>query len=107
MSEEIEKSYFNIGEVAAMFNVSVSLIRFWEKEFEELRPAKTQGGTRKYSKKDIETFGLIYALVKERGFTLEGAKEQLRNRPQTREKQELINRLKDIKGFLQELKERL
>lgn len=73
-----EKLYYNIGEVADAFEVKPSLIRFWEKEFQIISPKKTQSGTRKFSSKDIEKFELIYTLVKERGFTLEGAKKQLK-----------------------------
>jgi len=72
-----EKLYYSIGEVADAFEVKPSLIRFWEKEFKIISPKKTQRGTRKFSAKDIEKFELIYALVKQRGFTLEGAKKQL------------------------------
>ncbi len=72
-----EKLYYSIGEVAHAFEVKPSLIRFWEKEFKIISPKKTQRGTRKFSAKDIEKFELIYALVKQRGFTLEGAKKQL------------------------------
>ena len=73
-----EKLYYNIGEVAQAFGVKPSLIRFWEKEFQIINPKKTQSGTRKFSAKDIEKFDLIYTLVKEKGFTLEGAKKQLK-----------------------------
>jgi DNA-binding transcriptional MerR regulator len=72
-----EKLYYSIGEVAKAFEVKPSLIRFWEKEFNIISPKKNQGGTRKFSVKDIEKFELIYSLVKERGFTLEGAKKEL------------------------------
>ncbi len=72
-----EKLYYSIGEVAHAFDVNPSLIRFWEKEFQLISPKKTSSGTRKFSAKDIEKLELIYTLVKERGFTLEGAKKQL------------------------------
>lgn len=73
-----EKLYYNIGEVAQAFDVKPSLIRFWEKEFQIISPKKTQRGTRKFSAKDIEKFDLIYTLIKEKRFTLEGAKKQLK-----------------------------
>jgi DNA-binding transcriptional MerR regulator len=73
-----EKLYYSIGEVADAFDVKPSLIRFWEKEFQIISPKKTSSGTRKFSAKDIEKLELIYTLVKERGFTLEGAKKQLK-----------------------------
>ncbi len=73
-----EKLYYSIGEVADAFDVNPSLIRFWEKEFQLISPKKTNSGTRKFSAKDIEKLQLIYILVKERGFTLDGAKKQLK-----------------------------
>ncbi len=73
-----EKLYYSIGEVAESFDVKPSLIRFWEKEFQLISPKKTQRGTRKFSAKDIEKLELIYTLVKERGFTLDGAKKELK-----------------------------
>ena len=73
-----EKLYYSIGEVADAFDVKPSLIRFWEKEFQMISPKKTHSGTRKFAAKDIEKFELIHTLVKERGFTLEGAKKQLK-----------------------------
>ena len=77
---EIEKLYFSIGEVADMFEVNSSLIRFWEKEFPQLQPRKNNRGNRVYNKKDIELFRKIHHLVKEKGYTLEGAKNALRKR---------------------------
>jgi DNA-binding transcriptional MerR regulator len=73
-----EKLYYTIGEVSKAFNVNSSLIRFWEKEFEILKPKKNSKGTRRYSSIDIENFQTIHHLVKEKGYTLEGAKEQLK-----------------------------
>lgn len=72
-----EKLYYSIGEVAESFEVKPSLIRYWEKEFQIISPKKNQSGTRKFSAKDIEKFELIFSLIKERGFTLEGAKKEL------------------------------
>lgn len=69
--------YYSIGEVAKLFDVSTSLIRFWEKEFSIIKPQKNKNGVRQYRLKDIENFNLIYNLVKERKFTLEGAKNKL------------------------------
>lgn len=77
---EIEKLYYSIGEVADMFEVNSSLIRFWEKEFPQLQPRKNNRGNRVYNKKDIELFRKIHHLVKEKGYTLEGAKNALRKR---------------------------
>lgn len=69
--------YYSIGEVAQIFDVSTSLIRFWEKEFDNIKPQKNKNGVRQYRVKDLESINLIYNLVKERKFTLEGAKEKL------------------------------
>jgi DNA-binding transcriptional MerR regulator len=76
--KEIEKLYYAIGEVAQMFNVNTSHIRFWSKEFEVIRPATNKKGNRLYTQSDIENFKKIYHLVKEKGFTLKGAKSELK-----------------------------
>ncbi len=73
-----EKLFYKIGEVAKMFRVNVSLIRFWEKEFNILKPKKNKKGNRMFTKKDVDNLTIIYHLVKERGFTLEGAKQKLK-----------------------------
>ena len=104
----IVKQYYSIGEVGQMFDVAPSLLRYWEQEFELLRPRKTQGGTRRYSLKDIDLFKLIFHLVKERGYTLEGAREMLKhNTAQQRERLEIIRKLERVKKFLEEIKEQL
>ena len=72
------KLYYSIGEVSKAFKVNASLIRFWEKEFSDLNPKKNSKGTRRYSLVDIEKLQIIHHLVKEKGYTLEGAKEQLK-----------------------------
>ena len=77
---EIEKIYYSISEVAEMFDVNASLLRFWEKEFPQLQPRKNSKGNRMYSKKDIESFKKIHELVRVQGFTLEGAKNALRQK---------------------------
>jgi DNA-binding transcriptional MerR regulator len=77
---EIEKIYYSIPEVAEMFDVNASLLRFWEKEFPQLQPRKNSKGNRMYSKKDIELFKKIHELVRVQGFTLEGAKNALRQK---------------------------
>ncbi|MDX2301228.1 MAG: MerR family transcriptional regulator [Microscillaceae bacterium] len=100
-SQEIEKKYFSISEVANMFQVKPSLIRFWESEFDMLHPAKNKKGERRFTQRDIEDLRLIYHLVKEKGFTLEGAKEHLRLEAQsTREKLALIHTLSELKELL-------
>lgn len=106
--KEISKLYYSISEVAAMFDVNSSLIRFWEKEFDIIKPRKNKKGNRLFTQKDIDNFHVIYHLVKERGFTLEGAKNKLRsNRDETIDHADIVARLKTVKGFLVELKEQL
>ena len=102
------KLYYSIGEVAEMFNVNASLIRFWEKEFDIIKPKKNNKGNRLFTVQDIDNLKIIYHLVKERGFTLDGAKNKLKNsRKETIENVELITSLEKIKKFLLELKEEL
>ena len=104
----IEKLYYSIGEVADMFRVNVSLLRFWEKEFDILKPKKNKKGNRMFTTKDLDNLKIIYHLVKERGYTLEGAKKKLKeNKEDTINNIEIVNRLKDIRQFLAELKEEL
>ena len=104
----IEKLYYSIGEVADMFEVNVSLLRFWEKEFDILKPKKNKKGNRMFTAKDLDNLKIIYHLVKERGYTLEGAKKKLKeNKNDTINNIEIVNRLKDIRQFLVELKEEL
>jgi len=109
MEETPDKLFFTISEVAAMFKVNASLIRFWEKEFEVLKPRKSNKGNRLYTKKDIENLRVIYHLVKEKGFTLQGAKEKLKQKPmETQNKNlEAIEKLQRVKTYLLDLKKRL
>ncbi len=106
--KKIEKIYYRIGEVAEMFDVNTSLIRFWEKEFTVIKPHKNNKGDRLFTVKDIENLKVIYHLVKEKGYTLQGAKDVLRNKKaNTYENTELIDSLNNIKQFLLELKKNL
>ena len=106
--KQIEKLFYPIGEVAQMFNVSVSSIRYWEKEFDILKPKKNKKGNRMFTKKDVDNLRIIYHLIKERGFTLEGAKKKLReNKADTIDNIEIINHLKNIRKFLVEFREEL
>lgn len=107
MTDAIEKKYFTIGDVAEILNEAPSLIRFWEKEFTQLKPNKTEKGTRKYTQRDIELIQYIHYLVKQKGYTLEGAKEALRNDKKTANKAELIAKLKEVRDFLMQLKQQL
>ena len=77
--KEIEKLYYTIGEVAEMLDVNTSLLRYWEKEFDILKPRKNTKGDRLFIKEDIETIKLIYHLVREKGYTLEGAQSRLKS----------------------------
>jgi len=106
--KKVEKLYYTIGEVAEMFNVNTSLIRFWEKEFDIIKPKKNQKGNRFFTQKDIENFHLIFHLVKERGLTLKGAARKLKeNREDTYRNFEIITILKNIRDTLQEIKDNL
>ena len=99
--EDLEKSYYSISETAQMFNVNTSLLRFWEKEFDIIKPYKNKKGDRYFTKKDIETIRTIYHLTKEKGYTLQGAKDALKGEKFVDQlsKGELIQTLKNIKDF--------
>jgi len=104
----ITKLYYSIGEVAKMFDVNTSLIRFWEKEFDILKPKKNKKGNRLFTQKDVDNIKVIYHLVKERGYTLDGAKKKLReNKDDTIQNEQIVERLKEIRGFLVELRDNL
>lgn len=95
------KLYYSIGEVAQMFGVNESLLRFWEKEFPQLNPKKAGRNIRQYRKEDIEVLKLIYHLVKERGMTLTGARQRLKdNKENTLRNFEIVERLKGIREEL-------
>ena len=103
-----KKLFYKIGEVAEMFNTNVSLIRFWEKEFDILKPKKNKKGNRLFTKKDISNITIIHHLVKERGFTLSGAKQKLKeNKRDTVDNIKVVSHLKEIKEFLIKLREEL
>ena len=103
-----EKRYYGIGEVAKAFGVNTSLIRFWEKEFDVLKPKKNAKGNRKFTAEDINNLKYIYYLVKERGFTLEGAKTHLKEqKKKSLDNFEIIAKLEDIKHQLVRIKDQL
>lgn len=105
---KVEKLYYTIGEVAAMFNVNTSLIRFWEKEFDVIKPKKNKKGNRLFTQKDIDNFHIIYHLVKENGMTLRGAKKKMKeNKEDTEHNFEIIKSLESIKSMLIEVRESL
>lgn len=104
--KKIKKIYYSIGEVAAMFNVNKSLIRFWEKEFIIIKPKKNKKGNRYFTENDINNFKIIFHLVKERGYTLDGAKKKLReNKEDTKNNVKIVNQLKDIRKQLVAIRE--
>ena len=105
---EITKRYYTIGEVSEMFDVNASQIRFYEKEFEVLQPKKNKKGNRLFTPEDIENLKIIFHLVKEKGFTLQGAKEHLKgNKDTVKDNQRVIDSLERLKQFLLEVKEQL
>lgn len=100
------KLYYSIGEVAKMFDVNTSLIRFWENEFDIIKPKKNKKGNRLFTQQDIDNFHIIFNLVKERGYTLQGAKQTLKkNKDETVLNAEVVNRLKKIRKTLTDLQE--
>ena len=102
------KLYFSIGEAAEILDVNTSLIRFWEKEFIILKPKKNKKGNRQFTKEDIENLKMIYHLVKERGFTLQGAKEKLKKgKTSTKKEVDIVESLENVKTFLLNLKKEL
>jgi len=103
-----EKHYYSIGEVAAKFGLAPSTLRFWEKEFETIKPFKNKKGDRFYTQEDIDHLALINHLVKERGMTLKGAKTKIKeNKSETENTFEIVQKLQQIKGYLLEIREEL
>lgn len=103
-----EKRYYSIGELSRAFNVNASLIRFWDKEFDILKPKKNAKGNRMFTPEDVKNLQLIFHLVKERGFTLEGAKVHLKEgQKKTMDKFEIIRKLESIKTNLINIKNEL
>lgn len=101
-----KRLFYSIQEVADHFAVNVSLLRFWEKEFDNINPKKTAGGTRQYTKEDIQQVEIVYNLVKEKGLTLEGARQALKTKKDDVEKRvEAVDKLKEIKKELLSLQE--
>lgn len=108
---KLTKLYYSIGEVALIFDVNTSLIRFWEKEFSIIQPKKNKKGNRLFTVKDIENFNKIYQLVKLEGYTLDGAKKALKAKDNevkaevnTTSNEGIIERLEQIKSQLIQLK---
>jgi DNA-binding transcriptional MerR regulator len=102
-----QKQYYSIGDVATMFKENTSLIRYWENEFSILKPKKNKKGDRFFRPEDIKNLKMIYHLLRERKYTIEGAKEFIKNNKAAGEKHEMIESLEKIKSFLIELKNNL
>ena len=107
--QPIGKLYYRIGEVADMFKVNTSLIRYYEKEFSIIKPHRNKKGNRLFTQNDVDQFHAIFHLIKEKGYTLEGAKLQLRDKraPEQAPEQEMMNSLLRMKRFLLELRDQL
>ncbi len=105
---EVNKMYYTMGEVAILFDVNQSLIRFYEKEFDILHPKKNKKGNRYFTPEDIENLKLIFHLIKEKGYTLNGAKEYLKaNKNTSKDTMRVISALENLKKFLVEVGEQL
>lgn len=114
--KEIVKKYYSISEVAKMFKVATSLIRFWETEFDVIKPRKNSKGNRQYTQEDIDNIRQVFTLVKEKGYTLQGAKDILKNESfaptitlvsETNNNVEALKALKNIRNFLIEISNQL
>ena len=104
----IEKIFYSIGEVAAMIGENQSLIRYWENQFDALKPHKNKKGTRLFTQEDIATIKLIHHLLKERGLTIKGAQQKLKdNREETINNFEIVKHLQDVRQQLIEIRDEL
>ncbi len=101
------KQYYTMGEVSEMFRVNQSLLRFWESEFDVLQPRKNKKGDRYFRPVDIKNLHLIYHLLRQKKYTIEGAKDFLKNNKKADERFEVVKRLQEIKAFLLEMKAQL
>ena len=105
---DTSKLYYSISEVSAMFGVNASLIRFWEKEFDIIKPRKNAKGNRLFTQQDIDNIALIYHYVKERRMTLEGARQKIKgNRDDAEHNFQIVQSLKKIRATLMEIKENI
>lgn len=103
---EGKRLFYSIQEVANHFAVNISLLRFWEKEFDNIKPKKTKGGTRQYTKKDVMEIAIVYRLVKDKGLTLDGARQVLKTSKTDEDRRiEALKRLQYIKKELLSLEE--
>ncbi|CAN5311164.1 MerR family transcriptional regulator [soil metagenome] len=105
---EISKMYYTMGEVTAMFNVNPSLLRFYEREFDVLQPKKNKKGNRYFTPEDIENLKIIFHLVRDKGFTIQGAKDHLKNNlTESKDSHRVISSLENLKKFLLEVRDQL
>ena len=105
---EISKMYYTMGEVSAMFEVNPSMIRFYEKEFDVLQPKKNKKGNRYFTPEDIENLKIIFHLVRDKGYTLNGAKDHLKNNmAESKDSHRVIDSLENLKKFLLEVRDQL
>ena len=105
---EVKKLYYRIGEVAEMFNVQASTIRYWESEFDVLRPRKSAKGNRLFTERDMRYLQIIYQLVKVKGYTIQGAKDAMKTKfDKLEENAMMIRTLNDAKAFLVDLDKKL
>lgn len=101
---EINKMYYTMGEMTEMFNVNASQVRFYEKEFDILQPKKNKKGNRLFTPEDVENLKIIFNLVNDKGYTLKGARDYLKNnKSDAKENQKIIDSLENLKGFLVKL----
>jgi DNA-binding transcriptional MerR regulator len=107
MLEHDEKLYYTIGEVADMIGEAPSLLRFWEKEFPHLKPEKNKKGIRKYPRKLVTEIKLVHHLLKDKGMTIEGARKYLHDQKRMQGKAEMIEKLSEVKSFLETLRNQI
>ena len=105
---DISKMYYTMGEVTTMFGVNHSLIRYYEKEFDVLQPKKNKKGNRYFTNEDIENLKVIFHLVRDKGYTIQGAKDHLKNNmTETKSQQSILTSLENLKKFLLEVRDQL
>ncbi len=106
--KQLTKRYYSIGEVAELLGLSTSVIRFWEKEFDEIKPHKNSKGDRRFTPENIMQVQRVYELIKERGFTINGAKQEiLRNKSWDKKRKRTLKELAELRNFLLEMKRQI